>query len=400
MSSQRIGLSLEAKVGLFLLLAAAILVAFILILGNFRMSPSYRYEISYTASGGLRPGAKVKIAGVPAGKVKAVRFLDGSKRDAKGNALWVAVGIEVDSEKALAITDGARFFVSSEGLLGEKYVEITPGDPANRQWEDGSQLVGEPVLELQLVTSQAMELMDSFREAIGSNGGTMEDVFKDAKESLAKTNRVLGTLEEQVPGLLEDSRSLVKRLDKAVASADEAVAQAKRMMDGEDGLEEGIRRASRIAKELEGKTGPMLDEVSLLVEEGRSLVAEGKGVAEHLDNLSAVAETELQRVSADGRRVMGQVSQILGQVDARRISEELVGSVGKLASSAADLSSRVEKVLGKTEGLLGNLDTVTRSVKEGRGTLGALLADRELYDDIRELILDLKKNPWKVLWKP
>jgi len=250
------------------------------------------------------------------------------------------------------------------------------------------------------VTAEAMELMDSFKQAMGENGGTIEDVFKDVKESLAKTNRVLGTLEEKVPGLLDESRVLVRRLDGAVANADETLAKARGMLEGDDGLEQGIRRASRVAQELEGKVAPLMDEVSVLVEEGRSLVAEGRGVAERLDGLSTVAQTELQRVSGESRQVLGQVSEILGNVDAKRISEELLGSVGKLAASAADLSGRVEKVLGKTEGLLGHLDTVMRSVKEGKGTLGALLADRELYDDIRELILDLKKNPWKVLWKP
>jgi phospholipid/cholesterol/gamma-HCH transport system substrate-binding protein len=38
-------------------------------------------------------------------------------------------------------------------------------------------------------------------------------------------------------------------------------------------------------------------------------------------------------------------------------------------------------------------------VKQGQGTAGALLADEALYDDLSELVRDLKHNPWKIMWK-
>jgi phospholipid/cholesterol/gamma-HCH transport system substrate-binding protein len=38
-------------------------------------------------------------------------------------------------------------------------------------------------------------------------------------------------------------------------------------------------------------------------------------------------------------------------------------------------------------------------VKQGQGTAGALLKDEALYDDLSELVRDLKHNPWKILWK-
>lgn len=393
-------ISLEVKVALFLLLAAGLLAAFVLVLGNVQFSAAREFSIRYTSSGGLRPGAKVKIAGVPAGKVKSVEFLDGSSSDAKGNALWVGVGIEVEQAKAGAITPDSKFFITSEGMLGEKYVEIAPGSPNQAPLSEGTQVIGEPVLELPVVTARAMEVMDAVKGAVESNGGSIEDVFRDAREILARTNHILAELEERVPGLVDESRGLVRRMDGSLVKADAMMARGTSLLDGEDGLEPGIRRASRMLATLEEKSGPMLEELELLLEEGRSLVADGRGVAEQLGALSSSAETELQRVSGDGRRVLGQVSTLLAGVDGKKLSEELIGSVGKLAGSAAELTRRVESVLGRTESLLGQVDGVVAAIKGGKGTLGALLTDREMYDDIRELILDLKKNPWKVIWKP
>ena len=38
-------------------------------------------------------------------------------------------------------------------------------------------------------------------------------------------------------------------------------------------------------------------------------------------------------------------------------------------------------------------------VRAGRGTVGALLMDEEIYDDLQEMVRDLKHNPWKFFWR-
>lgn len=42
---------------------------------------------------------------------------------------------------------------------------------------------------------------------------------------------------------------------------------------------------------------------------------------------------------------------------------------------------------------------LTARLKGGKGTAGALLARDELYDDLKEMVRDLKRNPWKFLWR-
>jgi phospholipid/cholesterol/gamma-HCH transport system substrate-binding protein len=44
-------------------------------------------------------------------------------------------------------------------------------------------------------------------------------------------------------------------------------------------------------------------------------------------------------------------------------------------------------------------EAMVQRVKQGKGTAGALMAEEALYDDLSELIRDLKHNPWKLLWK-
>ena len=43
---------------------------------------------------------------------------------------------------------------------------------------------------------------------------------------------------------------------------------------------------------------------------------------------------------------------------------------------------------------------ITEHIKAGKGSVGALVMDEAIYDDVKELLRDLKHNPWKMMWKP
>ena len=42
---------------------------------------------------------------------------------------------------------------------------------------------------------------------------------------------------------------------------------------------------------------------------------------------------------------------------------------------------------------------IVAHIKKGDGTVGALVMDEAVYDDVQEMVRDLKHNPWKFLWK-
>jgi len=56
-------------------------------------------------------------------------------------------------------------------------------------------------------------------------------------------------------------------------------------------------------------------------------------------------------------------------------------------------------VTGKAGALIDNVNTLVTDLRAGKGTAGALLAREEIYADLREMIRDLKRNPWKFFWK-
>jgi hypothetical protein len=74
------------------------------------------------------------------------------------------------------------------------------------------------------------------------------------------------------------------------------------------------------------------------------------------------------------------------------ITEQRLGGVDRAIDSAAIAAGRAGALLDNTNGMVTDL-------RAGKGTAGALLSRDELYTDLRELIRDLKRNPWKLFWK-
>jgi hypothetical protein len=64
-----------------------------------------------------------------------------------------------------------------------------------------------------------------------------------------------------------------------------------------------------------------------------------------------------------------------------------------MTKKAYDIALKVEKVVD-------SLDYVLAEVREGKGTIGRLIVDDSLYNDIDEMVKDLKAHPWKLFSKP
>jgi phospholipid/cholesterol/gamma-HCH transport system substrate-binding protein len=92
----------------------------------------------------------------------------------------------------------------------------------------------------------------------------------------------------------------------------------------------------------------------------------------------------------------------------------LIRDVGQAARGANDVlgtfgpeqRQQLQNTIASAERIASNAETtvteaneVVGHLREGRGTVGALLMDEEIYDDLQELIRDLKHNPWKFFWR-
>src|SRR5690606_27558546 len=120
---------IEVKVGILITVCVGLLVAFVMLLGDFGVAGGAPLYLDVPTSADLKPGAPVKVAGVPAGKVMEVAYRGGALDEKTGRRVYVRVKLEVDEQKLATIYEDASFYITTQGVLGEKYVEIDPGTP-------------------------------------------------------------------------------------------------------------------------------------------------------------------------------------------------------------------------------------------------------------------------------
>ena len=56
-------------------------------------------------------------------------------------------------------------------------------------------------------------------------------------------------------------------------------------------------------------------------------------------------------------------------------------------------------LLSKANATASDAQYMVSQMRKGRGSVGALLMDEQLFDDLQEMVRDLKHNPWKFFWR-
>jgi phospholipid/cholesterol/gamma-HCH transport system substrate-binding protein len=107
----------NVAVGVFLVLGILALGYLSIKLGrvSFLGSSGYVVSVDFPGTGGLKTGSTVEIAGVEVGRVDSIALVDYQAR------VWLRVHSDVK------LQDDAIASIKTKGLIGEKYVRISPG---------------------------------------------------------------------------------------------------------------------------------------------------------------------------------------------------------------------------------------------------------------------------------
>ena len=339
---------LEFKVGLLILISTAILVGFIFILGNFSLRSGFTVYVDYDYIGSLQAGAPVKVSGIKVGKVTGVEFF-GGKQDDKGRRVQVRVTAWVEDRVRDSIRSDAEFFINTAGVLGEQYLEIVPG----RDWDhpgiapdtvvhnDDKHLWVHDPPRTDLVVSRLYEVLDGVSSVLHDDKDAIKHLLANGASAVAEVNQ-----------LLVDNR---KELRELIASGADLAKEAK----------------TTLAKVNAG-------------------LGDGKPIANLVADADATlvsARTTMTSLTPPATALMTDATRVTGLITEGRI-DKAINAADKAATAA-----------GQAGGLIDNVNGLVTDLRAGKGTAGALLSRDELYSDLRELIRDLKRNPWKFFWK-
>jgi phospholipid/cholesterol/gamma-HCH transport system substrate-binding protein len=332
---------IEYKVGLLVVGAIALFAAFVFVLGNFSFADSYTVYVDYEFSGNVQPGAPVKISGIEVGRVESVDFHGGRIDERTGRRVQVRVQLEVEERARDSIRRDAEFFINTAGVLGEQYIEIVPGrDWDNPALEPGAIVHGVDPPRTDLVVARLYEVLD-----------TVSIVLREDREKISK--------------MISNAADTIATVDKILSENDEQIAEL-------------MVAATDLAKE----TKTTLSKINAGLEP--EMVA---STLRHTDSLIANADRTLVTITPTAQAFLGEATRVASLVTADRV-ERTVVAIDRASATA-----------GKAGALLDNANGMLTDLRAGKGTAGKLLSKDELYADIREMVRDLKRNPWKVFWK-
>ncbi len=111
------GKKTEISVGIFMMVGIACLVYLSVNLGNVDLfgSDSFMIDAKFGSIEGLEVAASVEIAGVPVGKVKRITLEE-------NQAL-----VQMEIKKGTKITDDTIASIRTKGIIGDKFVKLSPG---------------------------------------------------------------------------------------------------------------------------------------------------------------------------------------------------------------------------------------------------------------------------------
>lgn len=333
----------EVKVGLFIIGVLGVLFYLTFNIGGKRMfgtKGQMTFHVYFTSITGVTEKSEVRMAGVKIGEVKKIA-LDNYRAK-----------VTIDLMGGYNIPDDSVAKVQGKGLLGEKFLEISPGvsptfvpnggvlknsvSPANL--EDIVAKLGGALDDIKSVTES---LKDSLGSAEGKQG------LKSIITNLAKLSE---DLQSVVGGNKERLNSIILNVDKAAALIQSMLAENRENLRGT------MESANKTAKSLSDKAPELLahlDEAAIGI---RDMLAENR------ENV----KLGISNIKDAG----GNINQVV--VDNRENF--------KLAMENLKTSSE------KLDKIMDNVKQISGKLEKGEGTIGRLIQDEEVYTNLNQTL--------------
>lgn len=361
MNDERRELGLKLRVGIFVLVALAAFLGTIYALGARARLFEARYLIyaDFTEVGGLTEGATVRLAGVQIGRVGGVHLPGepGGK---------VRVDLDITRQYADRIRQDSVARIETQGLLGDKVVEITVGTVAAPALKAGEVLTARDPTDFGRILSEgagAAKDVGALVAELRKSAETLNrsKLIETTSSTVDRINRVVDRVEHgrgwahallyeepvalrKLNDVMATTQALLDRIDRGqgvagVLASPESTAAARRFVAALD-------RLGRMVEKPEGEEGLL---------PGLLFDPRYKGTLEDL------------RVTAH---------------NLRQISDRVAGghgTLGALVAGSAD-DGGVGGAVQDLKAALHNLKGISEKINAGEGTLGALVTDPTVYE--------------------
>jgi phospholipid/cholesterol/gamma-HCH transport system substrate-binding protein len=187
----------QTKVGLLFLLALGLVIVFAFALGMVSpFSGSKELQVAYNFAGGIEVGSPVRVMGIKVGKVRAIHFQPDFKMPESGEEVKLLITISVDKKAWSSVRTDSHFFINLAGVIGEKFLEISPGSIEKPEFKDGQIVRGEDPPRIDQLISQSYALAGKILDMVNKNEGSIVQTIDTLNKLVVNFDKMLKQLEK------------------------------------------------------------------------------------------------------------------------------------------------------------------------------------------------------------
>lgn len=209
-------MKVETKVGLLALVSMVLVVVFAYLMGFISpFSSAKELNVMYNFAGGIEEGSPVRVMGIKVGKVKSITFDPAFKME-NGEEVKLRLTIAVDKKAWTSVRKDSRFFINLAGVIGEKFLEISPGSLDAPELSSGDFIRGEDPPRIDQLISQSYGLAGKLIELVEKNEGSVSNVIQQLDRLMTNFNKTLSLLDKT-----SKNRDVARLVDNAIKISDD-----------------------------------------------------------------------------------------------------------------------------------------------------------------------------------
>jgi len=309
----------QAMVGLFVLIAGAVLVATVVALTGAFAATGTTYRAYFPFAGGLEPGATVRYAGGP--KVGRVEKLQLDPR----NPTRIEITFSVKS--GLPVKTDSHVRIMSLSPLGDNHLEVVPGAEKSALAAAGAILPSDPYVDFNALTAKINDIAPQAQQLLQ----TLNDRASDLSVTITRVNDLLSDSNRRnLAGTLADTRGMIAENRAPVKST--------------------VQNLNSATQKLE----PLLQDL-------RKTSAQANEALNHIDSLVGENRPDIRKAVADLRVSLS----------------NMTGLTGRLDQTLDVNSDNIDELLENLRHVSQNLKEFTNTIKTRPYTLIRSAAPRE-----------------------
>jgi len=347
----------ETRVGLFFLIGLAILGVITFRVGNFGEYFKHKvyFKVHFSHASGLAAGDPVAVAGFKVGQIQSIRL----EEDGVLMSLAIEPGIRIRRNAVASIAWG--------GLLGNRYIDISLGSPSEPFLEPGAEIMSGTTIEL---TAVLLKLNQAATE--------IEGLFKETGLE-SKVQVIVDNLAKASNDLAEGRGTLGKLI-----GSDEIYQKANAIADD-------LKKASADISKLLGDNGArisaIVEKLDAAIPEAKDAFASIKRLTDDADSGKGILPALLNdpQMAQDLKNSLTRLRASLDRIEAVvKSAQEGNGLVGKLINDP--------QIADDVRDAVRSLKVIAQRIETGDNTLARLTRDKDLYDDVKKLLDDMRET--------